>query len=300
MRTIKTPSTSLTLLLCALTLVGAAAHAQTGSGTSSRAQRLEWPRTFTGQPDFMFTRDEAIAESRTRAARENEPLPLTPSLGQLINDDTAFDPLRVNKPATTDDVSQTTTVDASGTVITTPASRQTLMDRLMAEAVDLPAVASGTQPDLSEFRSQLTSTISRTIAGWQPQQGRYSFESVLNTLVLQAIVTSPVKYAVINQQRYVEGETFRISVPLPVPDAEITAALQTQMPISGTLPAALQANYELTYNDVLTRFNNARNAKPEIGTQTLIVPVKIMAIEPRRVMLEMGGQSYALGIRYAY
>jgi hypothetical protein len=195
------------------------------------------------------------------------------------------------------------TTDASGTVVDTSATApkgQSLMDRLMAQSVDLPAVASAGKPDLSEFSAQLSATISNTIANWQPQLGRYDFGAVLNSLVLQAIVTSPVKYAVINQQRYVEGETFRITVPVSVPDAEISTALRAQMPASGTLPASLQASYEEAYSGALQGFSAKRNQSPEIGRQTLILPVRIIAITPRQVMLDVNGQSYALQIRYAY
>lgn len=291
----------LTALLATTFLVPV--HAQTSNGTSatsSKAQRLEWPRTFSGQPDFAFTRDEALAEARARAARENAPLPMAPTLPLLLNDDAAFDPLGINKIMVSE-----TTVDASGTIIetsgTVPANNgQSLMERLMAQAVDLPAVASTAKPDLTEFNAQLSATISNTIANWQPQPGKYDFGGVLNSLSLQAIVTSPVKYAVINQQRYVEGETFRITVPLQVPESEITAAMRVQMPVSGTLPATLQASYEEAYTAILGGYTAKRNLNPTLGQQTLVLPVRIIAITPRQVMLDVNGQSYALQIRYAY
>lgn len=277
-------------------------HAQTSSGTS-KAQRLEWPRTFTGQPDFAFTREEAVSEARTRANRENEPLPLAPSLAQLINDDTVLDPLR-QSAASISAAAEAEAADVSGTEVPTGApvvtGGQTLMERLMAQSLDLPIVSSTTKPDLTEFRNQLSATISGTIANWQPQAGRYNFEGVLNGLVLQAIVTSPVKYAVINQQRYVEGETFRITVPLAVPDAEIDAALLARMPAEGTLPAPLMESYQAAYKEALTGFAAARNKTPTVGQQTLVLPVRITGITPRQVLLDVNGQPYALTIRYAY
>lgn len=268
---------------------------------SSKAQRLEWPRTFSGQPDFAFTKEEALIDARAAATRDNRPLPLAPTLSQLISDDSTLDPLRLLAPV------NKVTVDASGTVASDADPEingfpqgQSLMDRLMAQAVDLPTVSSAAKPDLTEFSSQLSATISNTIANWQPQAGRYNFEGVLSSLVLQAIVTSPVKYAVINQQRYTEGEIFRITVPLAVPDAEITKAMQARMPVNGTMPESIMAGYEDAYKNILTGFTAKRSLNPAIGQQTLVLPVRITAIMPRQVMLDVNGQPYVLTIRYAY
>lgn len=294
----------LTLLITLLLLGAGGAYAQTSTPTSantSNAQRLEWPRTFSGQPDFAFTRDEALAEARSRVTKEGEPMPVMPSLQVLLNDDSTLDPLRVNAPKPTSDTM--TMEDTSGTIITsttTLAGGQTLMQRLMAQSVDLPTITATQNPDLTEFSGQLSATISRTIAGWQPQAGRYNFESVLSNLVLQAIVTSPLKYAVINQQKYAEGETFRLTVPMMVPDDVITTAMRAQMPASGTLPPALQANYQKAFDDSLQGYLAKRSQNPDLGRQTLILPVRIVSIEPRRVQLDVNGQSYALTIRYAY
>lgn len=299
MRTTQIPCTKVALLALLAIFVAPLAHAQNQLRPASHANKLEWPRTFSGQPDFLFTRDEAMTEARARAAREKEPLPLTPSLKQLIEDDSALDPLGINKV----EVTTSTATDISGTDVSETDivnTGQTLMERLMAQAVDLPTVTATGKPDLTEFSRQLNATISSTIARWQPSAGRYNFEAVINGLVLQAIVTSPVKYAVINQQRYEEGETFRITVPMSVPDAEIQDAMRTRMPVSGTLPESLMKSYDEVYKTTLDNFNFYRNKNPAIGQQTLVLPVRITSIAPRQVMLDVNGQSYALTIRYAY
>lgn len=298
MRTTPTRSTSAALTILALALLAPLGHAQTAQ--HSRAARLEWPRTFTGQPDFLFTRDEAKAEARTRAARENEPLPLSPSLQQLVEDDTVFDPLGIMSPQ------PEATTDASGTIVSgtdivTVSSRGlTLMDRLMAQTLDLPTVSSTAAPDLTEFSAQLRATLANTVATWQPAPGGYNFESVLGSLVLQAIVTSPVKYAVINQQRYAEGEVFRITVPVAVPDAVLQGALAAQMPAAGSMPAALEESYAAAYKKAWEDFVFKRNQNPDTGRQPLVLPVRITGITARQVLLDVNGQPYALQIRYAY
>lgn len=299
MRTIKIPSTSLALLTVVLLAAASAAVAQTGG---SRAENLEWPRTFTGAPDFIFTRDEAVTKARTDAARSGSPIPMVPSLEMVIEDDTELDPLGVTKPVVmmvsgTEEISGSEGAEVD---IIAVGNRQSLMDKLMAQAVELPVVEGAAEPDLTEFRGQLSATISRTLVNWQPDSKRYNFSSALNGLMLQAIVTSPVSYAVINQHRYEAGDTFRISVPMRVPENVITEALEAQMPVSGTLTPALEESYRKVYGEVMDEFTAARTRNPAIAMQTLVIPVRVLAISRREVMLDLDGQPHALQIRYSY
>lgn len=310
MRTIKIPSTSRHALWLAVAMVWATGQPMaqnngqnTGQG-ASRAENLEWPRTFTGAPDFIFTRDEAITKARVDAARNSAPIPLVPTLDMLIEDASELDPLRVKAPrlaqvSGTLDISGTEDEDGEVDIITV-GNRQSLMDKLMAQAVDLPTVSGAVDPDLTEFRGQLVTTISRTLVRWQPDAKRYNFSSALNGLSLQAIVTSPVSYAVINQQRYEVGDTFRISVPMRVPEDVIASALQAQMPVSGTLTPALEEAYGKVYADVMDMFNAARARNPAIAMQTLLIPVRVVNISRREVLLDLDGQPHALQIRYSY
>ncbi|TKW61668.1 MAG: hypothetical protein DI628_03305 [Blastochloris viridis] len=299
MRTIKIPSTSLYVATALLLLAASSAVAQT---SGSNAENLEWPRTFTGAPDFIFTRDEAVTKARTDAARSGSAIPLVPNIEMVLEDDSELDPMGAKKPQI---VMVSGTEAVSGTEgeevdIVAVGSRQSLMDKLMAQAVDLPAVAGSTEPDLTEFRGQLVATISRTLANWQPDSKRYNFSSALNGLSLQAIVTSPVSYAVINQHRYEVGDTFRISVPMRVPDEVVSSAMEAQMPVSGTLTPALEANYRKVYGEVMDGLTAARSRNPEIGMQTLVIPVRVLSIARREVMLDLDGQPHALQIRYSY
>jgi len=299
MHTIKIPSTS---LLMATTLLLLAAGGASAQNSGSNAENLEWPRTFTGAPDFIFTRDEAVAKARSDAARSGSAIPLVPGIQLVIEDDSELDPMGVKKPQVVV-VSGTTEIsgtDGEEVDIVAVGNRQSLMDKLMAQAVDLPAVTGSSEPDLTEFRGQLTATISRTLANWQPDSKRYNFSSALNGLSLQAIVTSPVSYAVINQHRYEVGDTFRISVPMRVPDEVVTAAMDAQMPVSGTLTPALEASYRKVYGEVMDGLTAARSRNPAIAMQTLVIPVRVLSIARREVLLDLDGQPHALQIRYSY
>lgn len=280
-----------------LAVLAFAAHAQ--QSTSSGADKMEWPRTFSGQPDFAFTREEAVIEARTQSARNNTPMPLIPNLQQLMNDTTALDPLGLNRPTITSATEVSATdADVSGTA--TPTRAMTLLEKLMANAVALPQVSGTLSTNVAEFKANLFTTINSTISNWHPAAGRYNFDAVINTLTLQAVVTSPVKYAVINQNKYVEGDTFQLQVPVDVPDLEITSAMQAQMPISGTLSPDIYAQYQQVYGDVYKTFTAARSRDVSVGRQMVTVPVSIKAIEPRKVFLDVNGQTYELPIRFAY
>ncbi|MCA3244737.1 MAG: hypothetical protein INF43_05500 [Alphaproteobacteria bacterium] len=252
--------------------------------------KLEWPRTFTGQPDFAFTRDEALAEARARAARNGEPTPQLPTLLTLSADDSVPDPLRLqtNGPVT------------DGTLRLTEDETTVSMTVLLGAANALPVYASPTVPDLSEFRATLAGVISATLANWQPDPARYDLGNVVNTLTLQAIVTSPDRYAVINGGRYGEGSSFLMRVPLAVPDSEVIRAVGAEMPAVGTFDDASQAAYTAAYEETLADYAAARNANPLLGQQALNLPVVVKEIQTRKVVVEVAGRPYDLTMRYRY
>ncbi len=250
--------------------------------------KLDWPRSFTGQPDFAFTREEALTEARTRAARAGEAAPQLPTILTLATDETIPDPLRLKTTeAVTDD----------GTLRTTEVAD--LLPELPTQG-GLPQYASPTVPDLTEFRATLAQVISATVANWQPNPARFDLSSVVNGLLLQAIVTSPNQYATINGGRYGVGSSFLMRIPVNVPDGEIMKALQAEMPAEGTFDAATTSAYASAYEEVLASYASARNANPSLGQQALNLPVKVLEIQTRKVVLEVNGQRYDLVMRYTY
>ena len=277
------------LLPLGMVLLGSVAAAQTPA-------KLEWPRSFTGQPDFAFTRDEALVEARARAVRSNDKAPQLPTLFTLATDDFIPDPLRL-RPADSDGKSLIGAV-ANGTLA--GADAPTVSDALLANAVGLPAYASPSQPDLTEFKATLGQIIANTVASWRPDPLRYDYGAIINTLVLQAIVTSPSRYAVINGTRYDEGQSFLMRVPLRVPDSMILAALEQAMPQDGMLDEATTALYRTAAEEVLASYAQERSAKPTLGEQPMNVPVRVTTIETRRVLLEVYGRTYTLGVRVQY
>jgi len=253
--------------------------------------KLEWPRTFTGQPDFAFTREEAIAETRARAARNGDASPQIPSLLTLAADETLPDPLRLRKVEEP---------QADGTLKARDDDALAALNMALVPTAVLPTYATPTTPDLTEFRATLAQTISATIAAWQPNPAQFELAQVVNTLVLQAIVTSPSRYAVINGGRYTEGSGFLMRIPVAVPDILIKQALTELMPTAGTFDDATFAAYGLAYQEALANYAAAQQANPEVGQQALNLPVVVKQIQTRKVVVEIQGRRYELGMRYQY
>ncbi len=158
-----------------------------GVGAQATPAKLEWPRSFSGQPDFAFTRDEAQAEARARAARENTTAPTPPTLLQVATDEEVPDPLGLKVAA----LSPTLSMTGEEISPTAAVGGVSLLDKLLSNMTALPTYATPTTANLAEYQASLQQVISATIIGWQPDINRYDFSAALSGLTLQAVVTSP-------------------------------------------------------------------------------------------------------------
>lgn len=292
MHMIPTRSTSLALLFAVLVAGAAYAQAstpQTGTGENA----VDWPRTFTGQPDFAFTREEVLKDARARPQTGKDTSSVRmPTLNEVATDETRLDPLGLAA------LGSSTTVSSSAVSSSQPA--MTLMEKLLANSTALPTYTVSYTVDMNEFRTTLQQTIRSTVNSWKPDRSRYSYAGLISGLTLQAVVTSPEKYAIINGQRYAEGDTFQLKAPLSVPDTEITAALEKKMPVSGTVPENAYDQYQTAYEETISSFAAEREKNPDIGRQTLSLPVTVVSIVPRKVKLNVNGEEHELGIKFTY
>lgn len=279
--------------VCILMLAVAPGWAQQGG---SKAQRLEWPRLLSGQPDFAFTRDEALQEASAKAAREGGTVPRQYGLKELMEDQTPLDPMGLSHAA----VSQSVVVGLGSSSGSVPLPASAVLDPLMANVVALPSFATSYTVDMHDFKASLGYVLSTTISNWRPQGLVFGFDDAVKGLLLQAVVTSPQKYAVINGQKYAEGDSFQLQVSVPVPDMELNAALQSRLPVSGTVPPEAEEQYRKAYEEVVGAFYVARAANPGVGRQTLSVPVQVKSIQERKVVLDIKGEEHVLQVRFAY
>lgn len=270
------------LLLTTLLLASGVASAQT------RGTQVEWPRSFTGQPDFEFTKDEVMAAKIKEAAAQGQLPPKAPTLGDLL-DDEVVDPLLGMQADTAQDGSATAVV-----------KQRTKLPEVKLGSGSLPKLAGQEDVDASGFENALQYIVRRKVEDFVLENGRYSLGHLLNGLMLQAVVTSPISYAVINGNRYQVGDSFTVPVYAGPSDAELMAALASRVPAKGSLDDKVLVRYRDVYENFLKSLALARASNPHKLQKRFTVPATIVEIGHRKVVIEFNGQRYELAVRYAY
>lgn len=281
------------LLLAGMVVVlaGADAYAQQQGGrTGNRPQvRVEWPRTFGGQPDFEFERGEAFELVKQEKARANLPAPVLPKLTDLLADD-KVEPLKIQGAT---NVSGTTAapVDQEDGV--------SVLDDLNSYALgagELPSLTQVTNIDLSQFEDSLVQLAQEKVAAYNPDLASFSFEYIVKELKVESIMVSPVQSTTINGVRYAVGDKMTLHVPISLPDADMLAAMQQGMP-TGPMPEDLKKRYDQAYENAVAKLAGVRTANPEAFKKTLSVPVVIKAIHPRKVLVSIAGAEHEVSIK---
>lgn len=271
----------LALILLLLLAPGLAAHAQERS--QSRPQkRVDWPRTFGGQPDFEFEREETLNERAKESVNQGVPPPDAPTLESLL-EDASLDPLALDGAP-----SLTTVTDVTATSVTATES---------LGGSTLPSFTTPELSDLTEFKTSLTQALQNHMQNWQPDLTRYSLDYLLRDLQLQTVVTSPLRYAVINGQRYQVGDRFQLPLSVAPSDVELIDILQSQMPAPGTLPPETMARYRDAVDAAIRKLADDRQKRPQQYQQTVTAPATVLDIQSRKVILSLNGQRYELPIR---
>ncbi len=264
-------------LLLASSILAAPVHAQS-------AKALVWPKTFSGQPDFVFIKADVVKEALTKAKEEGAEPPTSATLDDVLNAQTTVTPLQLEAPnpkIKTDDSSEVSSVS-----ISTPAQQDATLPDVLADAL----------LDVSEFKAVLETAAHSAVRKARVNLKKYDFRADLARLTLQAVVRSPNKYAIINQHRYTEGDRLHITVPVQINADDIKMALNAHMPPQSALPPERYAQYVKTRDEVMTEFNTEQNAGNIKRSQR--VAVKIKRIESRKVILNIDGKDYDLEIKY--
>ena len=296
MFTIRKPS-NLVLLLLAISLL---------AGT---AQAANWPRTFSGQPDFDFTREEVVKELQDKktelgfepyiatlediiGATEVNPFDPKPRYRQipLAGEGVTRNPFLPEQLLENESVGAA----ASGTV-----GESSLVDLpdfdLIASDITahLGAASSTTAPtlDLSEFENyldKLARELSAPVTELDLSQVNLAPE--VQQLGIQSIVTSPLKYAIINGRRYKVGDTLPMTLQIPVVASPVDRALEAELPNKNQLDAATYAAYKAVYDKVMAKYSQQQTTE----TVTKHVQAYIKRIESRTVVLTIFGKEYEL------
>jgi hypothetical protein len=283
---------ALALLLAALGAPGlAAAQIQAPAAGPASATRLNWPRTFAGQPDFEFSRADVVAERTRKAHEDNTGVPLLPTLNDLL-EDIPLDPLGL-------EVATAGTTTVSGTAHENLASLAGKPE-VGISASTLPDFAAPADIDLTEFRNSMAQALASYLRGWHPDLRQYDLGFLLRGLTLQSLMTSPRQMATINGRRYHVGDQLKATVTLTPSDQDLIAVLEAQLPPPGTVSPAQAKRYKEAYENMVGTLAAQRQKQPQLYQRSFVLPVTVRAIASRKVTLDFNGVTYDLAIPYAY
>ncbi len=272
--------------LCVLALTLAAGAQQ--------QSRLAWPNTFTGQPDFDFTREEVIADFERRQTETGIAVQIGDTK-QLFRK-TLLDPLGIGSPVS----SGSTTGKTAGRGPKRISANVSSFDATdFTQTITLSSATSSTQPntDLSEFKNYLTELLTNSDALKDTPVSEQSVQRQMNNLALQSVVTAPVKYAIINNIRYAEGDRFALTVNY-IPDIEIIEALLEQaLPPQQSVPFSTYQELLTIRDEVLEEYKKDRQENPNKFMQRHQLYVTVESIASRQVVLNVDGVDYVLSLR---
>lgn len=272
-------------MLALVTFLTLAATAQAQTTRGGGLNRLDWPRTFAGQPDFEFGRAEVIADAKGKNAKP------VPTLADLL-EDVPLDPLGLEGLKGAGTVSGT--AEVSGTVVVGAAQD------VSGGIFQLPSLGGGDDMDLTGFRRGLQQRLSEYLQNWQPDLRTFELSYLLRNLKLQGVMTSPVRQAIINGTTYRVGEQLKASVTVEPSGAELLNVMEEQIPPAHTLTPAQAAQYREAFDTEAALVARNRQEAPANFQRTFTLPVTVRAIESRKVTLELNGMTYDLSIPFAY
>lgn len=260
----------------------------------AQTQHIEWPRTFSGQPDFDFERQEVLTE-RQRKAEEGEDVVATPGTWEDVLQATDIDPMAPRYPK------QKKSASPHGFADENTDETHALLPQLDSfETRQLPQLDVSRTVDLSEFKSFLERVIDEQVKNASPRLEEINVRAELDKIIVQTIATSPVRYAMINERRYTVGDSLTIPVATVPPAENIIAAVDSYLPEPETVDEQTFARYKSLRDEVVREFTLNRNAN--IKAYQAIHPLKILIkrIESRRLTVEILGQEHEISLRYAF
>lgn len=248
--------------------------------TAQARREREWPRTFAGQPDFVFERTDVVKELEQKQKETGVAVPV----------------ITLQEMLTARPVNPIGTADAKRAKISTTAG-------------DFVAATAGTSPtdvlmtpkdiasvDLAEFRRYLDTSLTQKLSGYKTDLKGLDFSDTLKNISVQSIVTSPIKYATINNTRYNEGDRLTLTV-ITKPDRQrMLELLSAELPNPDLLTADTYKQYQATVGDVLADFEAATKTGAYQKKQTLTAT--IAKIAPRQITLEILGKPYVLEMKW--
>ncbi len=254
--------------------------------------KLKWPRTFSGQPDFDFDRDEVVNE-RKEKKEENEEILAEPSTWDDVMIDKKIDPFLIGKQDKENKNNVTITKMAGGDTLASFAD-------ISFSGSELPTLGVSATIDLSNFKNFLENIIDDALTNAQPNYTQVNVQSILDDIRVQSIVKSPNKYVMINGQKFVEKDILLIQIPLmPIPE-EIVAEVDANMPDPVQIGKSAFKQYKDMRDSVVKEFNENRQNKPRQYRRNHPLMIKIESIKSRKVVIGLMNEHYDIELKYAF
>ena len=280
------------------------------------AQEASWPRTFSGQPDFDFQRSIIVQELQDKK-KELGFEPFIANMQDLLTD-RKIDPF-TPKPryrrspstkkgdTTANPFLPTQLVDNEAVAITN--SEDISLTGLPEYDIDLSTLdlsllspsdnVSETVVDVKDFEKFLNRVAGKqTLEFEKPDLTIYDYSGEVQNLTLQSISTSPVKYVVIKNQRYTEGDQFSIAVKISPKPLDIGKIIDQHMPSALSVPAETFKEYVALRDKAVKEYEaRAKKASQEASAGYHNITVTVKKIEHRKVKLDIFDRSYSLKLK---
>lgn len=280
-------SALLTLVLACISTHGIA---------QNNTRSLPWPRTFTGQPDFVFTKEEVAAE-RVRKGAELGLIFTQPTLKDIFTH--SVDASKLLSPLTEPDIiddSLATAEDIENAEI----SALENLDEYVTDTNELPDLADEAPVlDLSEFRAHLYKLIDQTVQNATLNEANLNITQELQRIIIQTIALSPQKYAIVNNQRVHEGQKFMLPVTLTTTPETINAVLDKALPPENLLLPETFALYKELRDEVASDYAKTHAISPAAHQITRPLPVTIKAIRHRQIDIKVGNKIHTINVSFA-
>lgn len=248
------------------------------------AQDLEWPKTFNGQPDFDFIREEIIKEMEEELSLAGE-LENIASIDKTLKS-RIIDPFaKMDKILLTDDITLPSSASGEGLSLIAP---------------DLSGFGSeaGNIIDLSEFKIFIDNVLEQKQKVSREDLKLRNFTADMNRVAIQTIVTSPYKYVVINNQRFSEGDRFILPVEASLSSEDVAEKINKYLPPERSVDKQTYQEYTKLRDKAVNDYKIKKEKASKKSRVVQNLSVTIREIMHRRIKVSVFGKTYDIKLKF--
>ena len=281
------------LMICAVVLGVSTLTSVHAQSRTNRNGQLAWPRTFSGQPDFDFERQEVINERKALEDNGEEVLATPGSFDTLLRVP-VVDPFNFNATGEKkkDDAEESSR-------ITFTELNQTVENTLVENSEFSTQSAESEELDLDKFETFLADIMNQALKSSEPDPEQINVQALLSRIRIQTIATSPLKYAVINNQRYQEGQALVVAVPTMPSLTPVVAAMNENIPAENRVGKDAYKQYTDVRDSLIKGLKEKRGKEPRHHMIKLPVKIHVQRIERRQITVNILGEEHVIELKYA-